>query len=138
MGAATPADPPPSGHGAPESTTQSLILSLHPPSVQLHTYDRMNRKLTLAVLFLGLVAAASAGEGDDDDYKNYVFQDKYNRVTAGGAIALVVNIGLCVAVVLARDIMRVVDCGVGSPASDIPARQLTTMSAAYAPQTMPH
>ena len=66
----------------------------------------------------------------DDDY--------YEKVQLGGIVTTIVLAALMVLIVAARDIFKVWDC-FGTTESVVvkPDRQLTTMSAAYAPETMP-
>ena len=72
-----------------------------------------------------------------DHYCMYVNAEEYTRVTTGGVICLILMSVVCVAVVVFRDIMKVWTCG-GLTDAPLPKpnRQLTTMSASYAAETM--
>ena len=73
-----------------------------------------------------------------DHWCNYLDADYYAKVQAGGIATTIALGALMVIIVVLRDIMKVWDCfGATTSAIVMPDRQLTTMSAAYAPETMP-
>mmetsp|Transcript_30784 Transcript_30784/g.47518 ORF Transcript_30784/g.47518 Transcript_30784/m.47518 type:complete len:121 (+) Transcript_30784:36-398(+) len=79
--------------------------------------------------------------GDDEHYCRFVFEDRFNEVAWGGAVATAVCVVLVALTIIARDVLKLWDCcGVtqGSAPKAAPLRSLTTMSAAYAPNTQPH
>ena len=72
-----------------------------------------------------------------DHYCEYVNWAEYTRVTTGGVIVTILMTVIMVIVVGLRDIMKVWSCGgLTDAAKPTPNRQLTTMSAAYAAETM--
>ena len=75
---------------------------------------------------------------DPDHYCNYIDAKEYRKTTVGGIVVMIIMSVVAVATVLLRDIMKVWTCfGLTDAPSPTPDRQLTTMSAAYAPATMP-
>ena len=73
-----------------------------------------------------------------DHWCNYLDADYYAKVQAGGIATTIALGALMVIIVVLRDILKVWDCfGATTSAIVMPDRQLTTMSAAYAPETMP-
>jgi hypothetical protein len=79
---------------------------------------------------------------DTDHYCLYQDPKEYNRVQDGGVICAAIGCGIMIVVILFRDILQVWTCGGITTdewnAPSKPDRQLTTMSAAYAAETMPH
>jgi len=79
---------------------------------------------------------------DADHYCLYQDPKEYKRVQTGGVICAAIGLGIMIVVILFRDILQVWTCGGITTnewnAPSKPERQLTTMSAAYAPETMPH
>ena len=74
----------------------------------------------------------------DDHYCRYVDWPEYQRVQTGGVITAIILAAIMAATILFRDIMKVWTCGGLTDAPlPVPDRQLTTMSAAYAAETMP-
>ena len=74
----------------------------------------------------------------DDHYCRYVDWPEYRRVQTGGVVTAILLAAIMAATVLFRDIMKVWTCGGLTDAPlPVPDRQLTTMSAAYAAETMP-
>jgi hypothetical protein len=76
---------------------------------------------------------------DDDHYCLYVDWPEYQRIQAGGVITCAFLLGIATFTVIFRDILKVWTCGgLTDPINIVaPERQLTTMSAAYAAETMP-
>ena len=73
-----------------------------------------------------------------DHWCNYLDADYYAKVQTGGIATSIAVGAIMVIVVVLRDILKVWDCfGATTSAIVMPDRQLTTMSAAYAPETMP-
>ena len=79
---------------------------------------------------------------DTDHYCLYADPAAYKEVQDGGVICAAIGLGIAIVVILFRDILKVWSCGGITTdewnAPSKPERQLTTMSAAYAPETMPH
>ena len=79
---------------------------------------------------------------DTDHYCLYSDPVAYKEVETGGVICAAIGCGIMIVVVLFRDILKVWSCGgITTDAWNQPTkpdRQLTTMSAAYAAETMPH
>lgn len=75
---------------------------------------------------------------DPDHYCNYIDWGEYQRIQVAGIAITIATAAVAVVVVLARDIMKVWTCGglTEDGAPTMPNRQLTTMSAAYAPETL--
>jgi hypothetical protein len=69
----------------------------------------------------------------------YVDPVAYKEVEAGGVICAIIMLVIMVFTILFRDILKIWTCGGLTEAHNVvvPDRQLTTMSAAWAPETMP-
>mmetsp|Transcript_44005 Transcript_44005/g.68811 ORF Transcript_44005/g.68811 Transcript_44005/m.68811 type:complete len:119 (+) Transcript_44005:87-443(+) len=112
----------------------------------------LSKQLLWAFALLALLAMAAADghnstnsthmdkdmmeeEEEDMSWMKEIKQNVFDDVTVGGAVGLVCTIAISALIVLARDIMKVVDFGISEAPTGVPARQLTTMSAAYAGET---
>lgn len=74
---------------------------------------------------------------DLEHYCNYQNDDEWKNVNQIGWIVSIITGGIVTVLVLLRDIMQVWDCfGAVDHGVQKPDRQLTTMSAAYAPNTI--
>ncbi len=70
-----------------------------------------------------------------DHYCVYVNAQEYGRITTIGIIITLLMSAICAAVIVSRDLLKM-----WTPANKvapIPARQMTTMTAGYAGETMP-
>ncbi len=74
---------------------------------------------------------------DPEHYCNYQNDDEWKNVNQIGWIISIITGGIVTVLVLLRDILQVWDCfGAVDSGVQKPDRQLTTMSAAYAPNTI--
>jgi hypothetical protein len=74
-------------------------------------------------------------EDMQDHYCMYVNAHEYSRITTVGVIIAILLSCVCAAVVVTRDIMKLYTPN--NKVAPIPERQMTTMTAAYAGETMP-